>query len=511
VGESAFPADAVGKPSVLYRTTSDLIQGNYTVNGVDANLDSHIKNAIEKPIDKISGCFIFNMAKSTSSRLGNFINSDSSNVGRIFNDYFNSNKEAKNAWNTTLWSRLGFEYETFNTQQNNNIASYYLNPVTDQNNMDTNFVTSQKSYLIEQAALTSVSTKLRPRQMLCSTEDLADFNEVSSTIDNNYLPGITTSSIFDIRAIPTISSSPGVNEGAQNELVRLYNNASISTINSMSGGHVYFPMKLANHGECDPVTNYTYQNTSINSEGYIDSSGPQGNTYITSKSGAAIPEASQLLYQRNYQFQATKVVGYSPDSFYQKTFTQPVVGQTFPTAYEFENYQYGITSPFEFSNKSQFNISNGVFRDRNFNLNGSMFLATQTTPIVSSSNQITAGNLPTLTEEGHYIITSDIIKTKDSINGSDQIPILGIVPISSLSSQDFITSFNDITHSIDQTIVINSIKIEILNPDLTPPLLQPNSTVIIRIIFPKLTGLPPQVSDPTKLKKKEIKEKLVGI
>ena len=68
------------------------------------------------------------------------------------------------------------------------------------------------------------------------------------------------------------------------------------------------------------------------------------------------------------------------------------------------------------------------------------------------------------------------------------ISLLGIVPISNLSNQDFIQSRNDIVHTIQNTTVLNSIKIKVLKPDLTAPRLQDSSSVILKIVRPLQQG-----------------------
>lgn len=493
-GESAYSPSSIGQPTVLYRSLSDLIQGDYEINGVSAKLPDYIQSALEKPIDQISGVFIYNMSSIVSQAEGDFINNASSNIGRTYNDYFSSNENAKIAWSKTLWARLGFDYETFNTRTNNDLASYYLNPVdVVAGNQVSNYLTDQTSYLISQTLDSVQSVKYRPRQVLIQDPTNGDsFNDVGRNFEDNYLPGVKTSANFDIRTIPTIASLPGVNE-TNSELVRLFNNSSISTIKSMSGGYVYHPMKLCSPNSFDMITNYTAQNISTPQEGYIFQGPLQGNTVITGKSGVVVPPNSQLLYLRPYQFLDTQVPGYNPTSWYSKTYAQAVSGTNFPVAYDMLNVAFQENSGFQFSHLSQFNISNGVFRDRTFNLNGSMFLASQSTSITSESNAIEALKLPILTTEGHYLITSDLISKNDSINGSDQLSVMSIVPISSLSSQDFITSFGDISHTVDQDIILNSIKVEILNPDLSSPFLEPNSTIIFKVMSP---NAPPQPIEP---------------
>jgi hypothetical protein len=268
-------------------------------------------------------------------------------------------------------------------------------------------------------------------------------------------------------------------------------------------------MKLGAPDSFDVSVNYTAQNISPSSEGWVFQSRKQGVANIVSKSGAAIPAGDQLVYLRSWKMAPTAIAGYKPTSFYDKTASQPVAAPAYPVAYEWTNDQFLCHTPFKFAQESQFNISNGVYRDRTFNLNGSMFLASQSTPIISQSDNLLADNLPVLNTDGHYIVTSDIVKSLDSINGEDQLPILGVVPISSLSSQDFIVSFGDLIHSISQDTVINSIKIEILNPDLTPPFLQPNSTIIIQVTIPEL-GIPPAIKDKKSTSKKVEQEVAAG-
>jgi len=74
--------------------------------------------------------------------------------------------------------------------------------------------------------------------------------------------------------------------------------------------------------------------------------------------------------------------------------------------------------------------------------------------------------------------------TIDDVKQGQPLPLLGIVPISNLSNQDFITTKNTITHTTNQSKVINKIKIKVLNPDLTSPILEDNSSVILSITMP---------------------------
>lgn len=106
------------------------------------------------------------------------------------------------------------------------------------------------------------------------------------------------------------------------------------------------------------------------------------------------------------------------------------------------------------------------------------------TPIVTQPKPIVANQLPTLSEHGYYLISSSIVGEQDIVKRADPLPILDVVPISSLSNQDFIADRTEIIHTISNPKVLNQIDISILNPDLTAPKLEKNSAIILKITKP---------------------------
>ena len=111
-----------------------------------------------------------------------------------------------------------------------------------------------------------------------------------------------------------------------------------------------------------------------------------------------------------------------------------------------------------------------------------MYVYTQVHSIVTTSRNLTANRLPTLSNEGYFIITSDLIGAmNDTVKNNVPLPILGIVPKSNLSNQDYISSFQEIQHITSQDLVINNIKMRILNADLTDPYLNEKSSIILKI------------------------------
>ena len=126
----------------------------------------------------------------------------------------------------------------------------------------------------------------------------------------------------------------------------------------------------------------------------------------------------------------------------------------------------------------------GAF-DLSYSFDNSFYLGKTRTPILTGSKSIIASKLPRLSNQGYYLITSDIVDNyQDDLKQGQPLPLLGIVPISNLSNQDFIVGDSDIVHTTQQSKNINSIKIKILNPDLTNPILQENSSVVLKISTP---------------------------
>ena len=137
-------------------------------------------------------------------------------------------------------------------------------------------------------------------------------------------------------------------------------------------------------------------------------------------------------------------------------------------------------------------------------------------PVLVDTATTTASNLPILNVNPYYIISSDIVSKSDIFNGKKNLPLLGVVPVSSLSNEDFIYSaFSEIVAPITNDKFINSLSITILNSDLSIPKLGAFSSVILKITFPdEPLTLQPQIqeknnksSDDTTQKGADDKEK----
>lgn len=146
---------------------------------------------------------------------------------------------------------------------------------------------------------------------------------------------------------------------------------------------------------------------------------------------------------------------------------------------------YAITEqPQIFNNllvsKNMFGIGEQTYRSSKY----SRYVYTNTYPVLTGSINITARNLPILSNDGYFLITSDIIDgSSDIVKNGQPLSVLGVVPKSTPSNQDFISSFQEIQHTTSQDLYLNSIKIKILNADLTNPVLSDRSSILLQIIY----------------------------
>ena len=153
----------------------------------------------------------------------------------------------------------------------------------------------------------------------------------------------------------------------------------------------------------------------------------------------------------------------------------------------------------QFSNTNNFARPFFRYGSADFNMYADSLLTTcvMVPVVIDDVGGVIGENLPILSKHGYYLITSDILDNyKDNVKKGDVLPLLGVVPKSSESNQDYIVSNNQIIQVLSQDKVVNRLKIKILNPDLTNPNLSKNSSVILKLTLPNITPaplLPPKV------------------
>ncbi len=150
--------------------------------------------------------------------------------------------------------------------------------------------------------------------------------------------------------------------------------------------------------------------------------------------------------------------------------------------HDYINWGFSITSQvknYDLQSMASNKYAIGLYNPNNWKY--VYYSQTSCYPILTTSATINATKLPTLSKLGYFIITSDIFNSQDECGENAVMPILGIVNKSNLSNQDFISSYNDIVHITSKDIVLNKIKIKILNSDLSIPTLDPYSSILIQI------------------------------
>ena len=105
-------------------------------------------------------------------------------------------------------------------------------------------------------------------------------------------------------------------------------------------------------------------------------------------------------------------------------------------------------------------------------------------PVQTAGKEIQARELPTLSNNGYFLITSNVGGNTDVVHDGSPVVLLDTVPKSNLANQDFIFNRNDLVHTLSNPVNLNSIQINILNPDLSNPTLNPNSSVLLKIDYP---------------------------
>ncbi len=394
----------------------DIIINNYS-----PDFQKKIINALRRNEDRLGGIAVYNWAIDTAKRLGDidpktYTKVDSNgNSYKVYNenytnlwnfrDYFSSEQKAKNAWETTIWARLGFSYDNLQNSKNYEVCSYYDIPTNEFPKPD------GTNYFVPRVGM---------------TYDTQDFK----------IPGLTTRADIGVDAAPTVSTT--------------FNNAV----------YQYTPNPGTNPPSGTKTLTQiirTYDNNDVNQPFFGFMTGPPQDV-----KGDATKGFSETAISTSYFLAAN---------------SNSLIG----------NCVLNQPSPYADSTPSNGDVETAYPHgfEGNFPFDNSNYLLKTRVPILTESKSIVATGLPKLSNFGYYIITSDIVDNYgDDLKQGTPLPLLGVVPISNLSNQDFIQAGTDIIHTTQQTKNVNQITIKILKPDLSAPKLFPNSSVILKITMP---------------------------
>ena len=385
----------------------------YNTNGGEQGFIDKIESVLNNNEDRVGGIAVYNWAYQTALKLGDvkpetFMATTDEGMKYkkyhndfqelwTFQDFFSSEEKARQAWETTLWARLGFTYDNLQNPKGWEKVPYYDLPVDKYTNAgDTLAERMENSYYEHR-------------------------NKIHFYNEDFILPGKTTKGEIGLDSASTISTT--------------FNTLLYSYTERQKSGAVVPKDKEA--GTINQLIR-TYDNSNVSTPYY--SLNPQITTFNRKFFGTA-GAANQ--YSDAVSVSVEQNNGENPTT----------------------NFVGGFDSQFSFDN--------------------SMYISKARIPVLSSSKQIVATKLPKLSREGYYIITSDLVDfNQDEIKQGQPLPMLAVVPISNLSNQDFITSDSDIIHTFNQAKNLNSIKIKVLNPDLTLADLEENSSIVIKITTP---------------------------
>ena len=165
-----------------------------------------------------------------------------------------------------------------------------------------------------------------------------------------------------------------------------------------------------------------------------------------------------------------------------------------------------ITTPLQYFNNFDYNTprTERITRDPSLGIDitngdnqasyaGSRYNMATMINVEANPTGISADKLPSLSKFGYYLITSDLVPNyKDVVSKGDPLGLLGVVAKTNLSNQDFIpVAGSQIVQVLSEDTPIQNIKVKVLNPDLTNPVLSENSSIIIRIDVPIPKPTPP--------------------
>ena len=408
----------------------------YNLSGGKDGFAEKIKSVLNANEDRLGGIAIYNFAYQTALKYGDIKpstytekNSFNQHDTKIyhndyqylwkFSEFFSSEKAARNAWDKTLWSKLGFTYDNLQNEEGWETSGYYDLPVNKYTNKATeDALASGDPHTIQNSVKENTYFEAR--------------NKIYFTNEDFKVYGKTTKGNIDITAVPTISTT-------FNNLLYNYDERQVS-------GKV--PPSSRNAAKIHQLLR-NYDNSNI-SKPYYGSTNGMPNTQL-------------------------ETFGYSPP------------GTTGRPTEPSENYTDYLTISLE-PNEKDGKGGATTYPDAytlSYSFDNSMYYEKTRVPVLTTSKNIIASDLPILSQQGYYIITSDIVDNyQDDLKQGQPLPLIATIPLSNLSNQDFITGSSDIVHTLSQPKNLNSIKIKILNPDLTPALLNANSSIIFKLATP---------------------------
>ncbi len=146
--------ESAGEEAVFYKKHAKISEIFQDLEGepiADTYINPDFRESFKQPVHRYGGIAVFNWGQTTAQKLGDIDTLDPTRFNQdytgntapgtggdngfknllSFNDYFSSRDKAKRAWDSTLWSRLGFSYEQLCDERFYETNRYYNRPVGD--------------------------------------------------------------------------------------------------------------------------------------------------------------------------------------------------------------------------------------------------------------------------------------------------------------------------------------------------------------------------------------------
>lgn len=122
------PMALSGKEGVFFKRPTEFSKLGFSSGITNQSSKDLLFSSLSNPISRLGGIIIHNFAFDTAVKYGTKKGILAGDIVRNkyrFIDFFNEEKEAKEAWKKTIWSRLGFSFDQLNNSENFERIRYY--------------------------------------------------------------------------------------------------------------------------------------------------------------------------------------------------------------------------------------------------------------------------------------------------------------------------------------------------------------------------------------------------
>ena len=187
--------------TVIYeRRVSNNITTFTTTSGTITNEQRRsVHSTLSKPMSRLSGTYIYNWGVATAKRLRtNFeLAGTTADDYKSFQDFFNTEDEARLAWEQTLWFRLGFQYDQIQKTSSWGTSRFFM----DEADKNVGFTTDS---ILDDGAIPFVSTMYSNQDYTQPTKDGSPVIPKGQIFARPNVDNLQTFNLLDVN-IPSIA------------------------------------------------------------------------------------------------------------------------------------------------------------------------------------------------------------------------------------------------------------------------------------------------------------------